>query len=566
MLDLVIANANIVDGTGKPAFDGSVGVKDGKIVELTDLPRSISKATRRIDAGGQLLTPGFVDIHTHYDGQVCWDKQLTPSCWHGVTTAVMGNCGVGFAPVKAGDENRLIELMESVEDIPGSALNEGISWGWESYSEYLDTIDTPYVMDVGSQVPHVAIRRYVMGDRCYDDSTDADINRMSQLVREALQAGALGFSTSRFYGHLDKQGNLIPGTNAAAKEMLGIGSAFKGLDHGTIEIISDYLEDDDELAWIEQIMRDTGRTITTLTAPGSREKIWNLADTMNKDGLSLRPQCGARPASILMSLEGTINPLAIFPSYKAIRGLPLEEQIAHLRDPEFRKKIKTETPKHHRNPDAKRFTTSYGEMYPLDDALSYEPGINDSIQGIADASNKHHLDVLMDTLAEKRQIIFFFGGYKGSLEPYFNNLKRENSVFGLSDGGAHCGVLCDASVPTYMLCYSARDRTVAEPMPLEFIVHKMTQNSAGTYGLHDRGVIAPGYQGDFNLIDFDALSLEPPEMVYDLPSNGKRLIQKANGYLATIKAGEVTYENGESTGVMPGRLLRGGSIARGSYS
>jgi N-acyl-D-aspartate/D-glutamate deacylase len=205
-------------------------------------------------------------------------------------------------------------------------------------------------------------------------------------------------------------------------------------------------------------------------------------------------------------------------------------------------------------------------MYPLDDALSYEPGINDSIQGIADASNKHHLDVLMDTLAEKRQIIFFFGGYKGSLEPYFNNIKRENSVFGLSDGGAHCGVLCDASVPTYMLCYSARDRTVAEPMPLEFIVHKMTQNSAGTYGLHDRGVIAPGYQGDFNLIDFDALSLKPPEMVYDLPSNGKRLIQKANGYLATIKAGEVTYENGESTGVMPGRLLRGGSIARGSYS
>ncbi len=554
MLDLTIRNANIVDGTGKPAFNGSVGVKDGKIAEVGN----VGKAAREIDAGGQLLTPGFVDIHTHYDGQVCWDKQLTPSCWHGVTTVVMGNCGVGFAPVQAGDENRLIELMESVEDIPGSALNEGIPWGWESYAEYLDAIDTPYVMDVGSQVPHVAIRRYVMGERCYDDSTDADIDQMSRLTREALQAGALGFSTSRFYGHLDKQGNLVPGTNAAAKEMLGIGNAFKGLDHGTIEIISDYLEDDDELAWIEQIMRDTGRTITTLTAPGKREKIWHLADSMSKQGLSLRPQCGARPASILMSLEGTINPLNIFPSYKAIRGLPLEERMAHLRDPEFRNKIKTEKPKHHRNPDAVRFTTSYAEMYPLDDALSYEPAINDSIQGIADATKRHHLDVLMDTLAERRPIIFFFGGYKGTLDPYFENIKRDYSVFGLSDGGAHCGVLCDASVPTYMLSYTARDRTSAATMPLEFVVHKMTQNSASVYGLTDRGVIAPGYQADFNLIDFDALSLQPPEMVYDLPASGKRLIQKANGYIATIKSGEVTFENGESTGALPGRLLRGG--------
>jgi N-acyl-D-amino-acid deacylase len=560
MLDLKITNAKIIDGTGAPAFDGAIGIKDGMIVEVSrGEVDKVSNAQKVIDAKGELVTPGFVDIHTHYDGQVCWDKQLTPSCWHGVTTTVMGNCGVGFAPVQAGDETRLIELMESVEDIPGSALNEGIPWGWETYGEYLDAIDTPYVMDVGSQVPHVAVRRYVMGDRCYDDSSDADIDAMATLTREALEAGALGFSTSRFYGHLDKDGKLVPGTNAAAKEMLAIGNAFKGLDHGTIEIISDYLEDEDELAWIEEIMRNTGRTVTTLTTPGAKRKIWKLAESLQKEGLNLRPQVGARPASILMSLEGTINPLAIFPSYKAIRGLPLDEQITHLQDPEFRNKIKTEQPVHHRNPDAKRFTTSYTEMYPLDDSLSYEPTANDSIQAIADGTGRHHLDVLMDALAEQRPIIFFFGGYKGTLDPYFDAIANDQSVFGLSDGGAHCGVLCDASVPTYMMSYVARDRE--KTLPLELVVNRMTENTASVYGLDDRGVIAPGYLADLNIIDFKAISLEPPEMVYDLPSNGKRLIQRANGYIATIKRGEVTFEHGEATGALPGKLLRGSAIA-----
>jgi N-acyl-D-amino-acid deacylase len=554
MLDLKITNANIVDGTGKPAFTGSIGIKDGMIAGVGE---HVGAAAREIDALGHLVTPGFVDIHTHYDGQVCWDKQLTPSCWHGVTTTVMGNCGVGFAPVRAGDEMRLIELMESVEDIPGSALDEGIPWGWESYAEYLDAIDTPYVMDIGSQVPHVAIRRYVMGDRCYDDSTDADIESMAKLTREALEAGALGFSTSRFYGHLDKDGNVVPGTNAAAKEMLAIGKAFEGLDHGTIEIITDHLEDDDELAWIEEIIRTTGRTVTVLTVPEPKLKIWAMADRLKQDGFDFRPQVGARPASILMSLEGTINPLAIFPSYRAIHDLPLAERLACLRDPEFREKIKTEQPVHHRNPDAKRFTSSYEEMYPLDDGLSYEPAMEDSIQGIANRLGQHHLDVLIDTLAEQRPILFFFGGYRGDLSAFFDAIAGEQRVFGLSDGGAHCGVLCDASVPTYMLSYAARDR--AESLPVELVVNRMTQSTASLYGLQDRGLIAPGYLADINIIDFDALSLLPPEMVYDLPRNGKRLIQKANGYIATIKRGEVTFEGGEATGAQPGKLLRGGA-------
>jgi N-acyl-D-amino-acid deacylase len=556
MLDLKIVNANIVDGTGEPAFAGSIGIKDGMITEVAT-GGQLGAATREIDALGYLVTPGFVDIHTHYDGQVCWDKQLTPSCWHGVTTTVMGNCGVGFAPVRAGDEMRLIELMESVEDIPGSALDAGIPWGWESYGEYLDAIDTSYVMDVGSQVPHVAIRRYVMGDRCYEDSTDADIAQMAQITRDAMEAGALGFSTSRFYGHVDKEGQVVPGTNAAAKEMLAIGNAFKGLDHGTIEIISDYLEDDDELAWIEEVIRNTGRTVTMLTIPEPKLKIWGLAEKLQQEGFNFRPQVGARPASILMSLEGTINPLGIFPSYKAIAHLPLEEQLVCLHDPQFRERIKTEQPIHHRNRDARRFTTSYDNMYPLDDALSYEPRSDDSIEGMAHRLGQHHLDVLMDTLAEQRPILFFFSPYSGDLSPYFDAIARKESVFGLSDGGAHCGVLCDASVPTYLLSYVARDR--AQTLPLELVVNRITQNTAKLYDLKDRGVIAPGYLADINIIDFDSLALRPPQMIYDLPSDGKRLIQKANGYIATIKRGVVTFEEGEATGALPGQLLRGGT-------
>ncbi len=557
MLDLKITNARLVDGTGAPERDANVGIVDGRITEVGEVT---GKATRTIDAAGRLVTPGFVDIHTHYDGQVCWDKQVTPSCWHGVTSVVMGNCGVGFAPVHPGDESRLISLMESVEDIPGSALHTGIPWGWESFAEYLDTIDTPYTLDVGTQVPHAAIRRYVMGDRCYDDATDADMQSMASLTGDALRAGALGFSTSRFYGHVDVDGNLIPGTLAQAREMTTIASAFERLDHGTIEIISDHLNEDDELAWIESIMRQTGRTVTTLAGANSG-RIWEFAERVAGDGLSIRPQVGARPASILMSLDGTINPMKIFPTYREIMREPLEDQIALLHDAAFRERIKADTPIEYRNADARRFTTSYGEMFPLDDALTYEPGPNDSIEGIARHSGKHHLDVLMDAMADRRPVIFFFGGYPGNLERQRSAIEDPRSVFGLSDGGAHCGVLCDASVPTYMLAYFTRDRERGDKLPLPLVVHKMTQDSAGVYGLTDRGLVAPGYLADLNVIDYDALALEPPAMVYDLPGEGKRLIQKARGYAATIKRGKVTFENGEATGEMPGGLIRGGALA-----
>lgn len=555
MYDLIIKNARVIDGTNQPAFSADIAVTDGRIAQV-DRTGTLSNGARTIDAQGHLLTPGFVDIHTHYDGQVCWDKQVTPSCWHGVTTVVMGNCGVGFAPVRPGNEGELISLMESVEDIPGTALHDGIPWGWESFEEYLNAIDTPYTMDIGTQVPHVALRHYVMGDRCYDDASPRDMEQMQQLTRQGLEAGALGFSTSRFYGHLDRHGNLVPGTNASAAEMCAIGDAFTGLDHGTIEIISDYLEDDEELSWIEHIVRSTGRPITTLATSG-KGKLWDLAHALAEDGLTLRPQVGARPASILMSLEGTINPMRQHMAYREIQQLPLEQRQAALRDPAFRQRVLSEEPMLPRNKDAVRFMNDYDHIYVLDDELSYEPGHQDSIAGIAQSKGLNPLEVVMDAFAEGRYLLVFFRGYGDDLEAQRTNIENPQSVFGLSDGGAHCGVLVDAGVSTYMLSYFARDRKRGPLMSLPFVVHKLTQDSARMYGLNDRGVIAPGYKADLNLIDFDTLRLESPQMVYDLPAGGKRLIQKAAGYLWTMCAGEITYADGEHTGALPGRLLRG---------
>ncbi|MDA0822813.1 MAG: amidohydrolase family protein [Proteobacteria bacterium] len=566
MHDLVIRNAQIIDGTGAPGFAGDVAVADGRIIAVVRAEQGgiTAKAKRVIDATGRLLTPGFVDIHTHYDGQVCWDKEVTPSCWHGVTTVVMGNCGVGFAPVRAGTENALVELMESVEDIPGTALHEGIPWNWESFGEYLESIDTPYSLDVGAQVPHVAVRHYVMGERCYGDATEDDKAAMAQLTKQALQDGALGFSTSRFYGHLDKQGNLVPGTHAAADEMLAIGAALADIDHGTIEIISDRLNDQEEQDWIENLARQTGRPVTILVSSNVGPGIWDFADRLNADGIQLRPQIGARPASILMSLEGTVNPMRQFPAYSEIKGLPLAERRQRLLDPEFRAKVMRDIPKVARFGDTQKMITSWDAMYVLPRSLSYEPDYEESIAGIAEAKGIHVREALMDAMADGRPILYLIGHYPGHLEKQRSGIAHQHSVFGLSDGGAHCGVLCDASMPTYMLAYMSRDRTKGEKFSLEFTIHKMTEDTAKVYGLYDRGVIAVGYKADLNIIDFETFALSDPEMVYDLPAGGKRLIQKATGYVATICNGEVTYENGVHTGAKPGRLVRGGALQTAS--
>jgi len=556
--DLVIRNGSVVDGTGSPAFVGDVAISDGRIVQVGAVSGS---GRREIEAEGHLVTPGFVDIHTHFDGQVCWDKEVTPSSWHGVTTIVMGNCGVGFAPVRPGTENELVELMESVEDIPGTALHEGIPWGWESFAEYLDVIDTPYAIDIAAQAPHVAIRHFVMGERCYDDATAEDMQEMSRITREALEAGAIGFSTSRFYGHRDKAGNLVPGTNASSDEMIAIADAFTHVDHGAIEIISDHLKSEEELSWIEHMARTTGRPLTTLVTPETGEEIWELAERLKSEGLEIRPQAGARLASILMTLEGTVNPMRQFPSYSAIRDLSIEEQKEALRSEDFRSRVMADEPKLARDRDTNKMISSWDRMFVLPEDLSYEPGYEDSLEGRAARDGISVREALMDAMADGRPILYLFGDYDYSVQPQFDFISRSRSVFGLSDGGAHVGVLCDASVPTYMLAYATRDRTKGPQLSLEFVVHKMSQDTAGVYGLTDRGVIAEGYKADINVINYDQVRLHDPEMVFDLPSGGKRLIQKADGYVATICGGVVTYENGVHTGQMPGRLIRGGQTA-----
>ncbi|MCB1746766.1 MAG: amidohydrolase family protein [Gammaproteobacteria bacterium] len=563
MYDLLISNADIVDGSGAARFRGDVAVKDGRIVAVARQRDGglAGRARRRIDAEGRLLTPGFVDIHTHYDGQVCWDKQVTPSCWHGVTTMVMGNCGVGFAPVRPGTENELVELMEAVEDIPGTALHEGIPWGWETFAEYLDFIDTPYAMDVGAQVPHVALRHYVMGSRCYDDATPQDIARMAALTTQALKDGALGFSTSRFYGHIDKHGNVVPGTHADVAELKALGEAVAAAPHGTIEIISDRVQEPEEQRWIEWIARRTRRPVTMLVTSNIGLGALDMAVRLNAEGLQVRPQVGARPASVLMTLEGTLNPMRRFPAYAAIRHLPFDEQRQRLLDPAFRAQILADTPKVARYADTDHMISAYDEMYVLPAELSYEPSASDSVAAIARARGVDCREALMDVMASGRPLLHLVGEYRGDLETQRRCIQHPESVFGLGDGGAHCGVLCDASLPTYMLAYMCRDRTRGARLELEFTVHKMTRDTALLYGIADRGLIAPGYRADLNVIDFDALALTDPEMVYDLPAGGRRFVQKAHGFVATVCAGEVTYEDGEHTGALPGRLLRGAIAA-----
>ena len=570
MHDLVIRGGTVVDGTGKPSRTADVAVDDGIITAVGDL--ETAAAQRTIDADGLLVTPGVGDMHTHYDGQVTWDPLVTPSSWHGVTTIVMGNCGVGFAPVRPGSQEWLVQLMEGVEDIPGTALTEGITWGWESFPEYLTALEgMGRVVDVGTQVPHGAVRAYVMGERGShnEPATPEDIAGMAALVKEGIAAGALGFSTSRTIVHRAVDGEPVPGTFAAEDEIFGIGQSLKSLGAGVFELApagamgEDLAAPEREVALMRRLSAAIGRPISFAllqvdSAPDQWREILRLATDANAEGADLRPQVAGRALNVLLGFQ-TFHPFSKRPTYLAVADLPLAERIEHLRKDEVRRAILTES-----IPDDPLMAMIGGQstshMFPLGEPPDYEPTPDMSVAAIARRERRPEEEVLYDLLLRhdgRELVLFTLGGYShGSLDDMKEMLLHPNSALGLSDGGAHCGVLCDASAPTFMLSHWARDR--ANGLPLEFVVKKMTRDTAHLYGLEDRGVLAPGFKADLNLVDLEHLNLRLPEMVHDLPAGARRLIQRADGWKATICSGEVTFEDGEHTDARPGRLIRGG--------
>jgi len=570
MHDLVISGGTVVDGTGGPTRTADVAVDDGIITAVGDLKGAAARRT--IDADGLLVTPGVVDVHTHYDGQVTWDPLVTPSSWHGVTTIVMGNCGVGFAPVRPGSQEWLVQLMEGVEDIPGTALTEGITWGWESFPEYLTALEgMGRVVDVGTQVPHGAVRAYVMGERGSrnEPATPEDIAAMAALVKEGIAAGALGFSTSRTIVHRAVDGEPVPGTFAAEDEIFGIGQALKSLGAGVFELApagamgEDLAAPEREVALMRRLSAAIGRPISFAllqvdAAPDQWRDILRLAAEANAEGADLRPQVAGRALNVLLGFQ-TFHPFSKRPTYMAIADLPLAERIQHLRKDEVRRAILSES-----IPDDPLMAMigghSTSHMFPLGEPPDYEPTPDKSVAAIARREGRPEEEVLYDLLLRhdgRELVLFTLGGYShGSLDDMKEMLLHPNSALGLSDGGAHCGVICDASAPTYMLSHWARDR--ADGLPLEFVVKKMTRDTAHLYGLEDRGVLAPGFKADLNLVDLEHLNLRLPEMVHDLPAGARRLIQRADGWKATICSGEVTFEDGEHTDARPGRLIRGG--------
>jgi len=567
MHDLVIRGGTLVDGTGAPPRQADLAIDGQQIVAVG---RDVGRGRREIDARGQLVTPGWVDIHTHYDGQVTWDPYLSPSGWNGVTTVVMGNCGVGFAPVRPGQQEFLIQLMEGVEDIPGTALAEGIQWDWESFPEYLDAVERmPRAIDVGTQVPHGAVRAYVMGERGAhnEKASGEEIRRMAEIVRESLRAGALGFSTSRTILHRAKDGELVPGTTAEDREVLGIGRMLGEVGHGVFEVASDLAPEEQELAWMRRLAKETGRPVSfaCLQSPADPDQWRRLLAACEADaaeGGHLTPQVAQRPAGLLLGFESTAHPFQFHAAYAPLANLPPAERRARLADPNVRARILETAPDYSKLPGTIGIVAgAFHMMFPLGDPPDYEPAPEKSIAAIAAREGRSPQEVAYDVLLENggRGLLYLplLGYANGSLEPIRQMMLHPQSVFGLSDGGAHCGLICDASMPTFLLTHWVRDRSRGERIPLEQVVERQTRRTAAFYGLEDRGVLAPGRKADVNVIDFDALRLHAPEMVYDLPAQGRRLVQKVDGYRYTVCSGEVTFEGGEPTGALPGRLVRG---------
>jgi N-acyl-D-amino-acid deacylase len=569
MHDLVIRNGKIVDGTGAAAFCGDIAVKGDKIVSIGG---AADAGHREIDASGLLVTPGWVDIHTHYDGQVAWDPYLSPSSWHGVTTLIMGNCGVGFAPVKHGREDFLISMMDGVEDIPTETLKAGINFEWESFPEYLDALSRMRrVLDVGTHVPHCAVRAYVMGERgaANEPATADDIAQMAAIVRDGVRGGALGVSTSRTLLHRTRDKAYVPGTFAGIDEMLGLGRALGEAGGGVFEMVTDVTGDDADLGWVARLSAETGCRISLAAVVSRRSgmrmhEIFEFIRRNNANGCRIVAQVAARPAASLMSLQSSLHPFSTHRSYRRLMsGLSLPERVAKMRDPSVRAQILNDQPAV-KEEQTLAMVSQFEHQFPLGDPPDYEPTREMSILERAKRMGKTPQELAYDTLLERdgQGIIYMPLAFKDySFDALRPLLTDSATILSLSDGGAHCGVICDAGMPTYLLTHWVRDRQRGPRIGLEAAVKRQTKDTAELYGMRDRGVLASGMKADINLIDFDNLRLHPPEMIFDLPAEGRRFVQRVDGYNYTIVSGEVTYEDGKPTGAMPGKIVRGAHTA-----
>jgi N-acyl-D-aspartate/D-glutamate deacylase len=570
MHDIVIRGGSIVDGTGKAKFSGDVAIDGGRIAAVGG---KAGPAWRDIDADGLLVTPGWVDVHTHYDGQAMWDPLLAPSCWHGVTTAMFGNCGVGFAPVKKEHRGALMDLMEGVEEIPNPVLAAGLTWEWESFPEFMNELERrPRAIDIAAQIAHLPLRVYVMGDRAVrrEPATPDDIAAMRRLTIEALQSGAFGFTTSRTDSHKTPDGELVPSRDADADELVGIGSALGAAGMGAFGMNSDFDDEDYELAWMTRFARQTGRPIWFLLTdryedPQRWQRLLKATHDARAQGLPFTAQIAGRPIGVMMGIGTALNPFTVRPSYKALESLPLEEQRRRLRDPQTRRKILAEQPSDAEVAKLAQFrqavTRKWDRFYTMGNPPDYEPAPEKSVAAIAAATGRPPDEVAYDYITgDDGQYLYFpvVNYVTGDHAPIFDMLNDPACLLGLSDGGAHCTSIVDAGVPTFMLMHWGRDRSRGPRLPLEHLVKRQTSETADFFGLSDRGRLAPGQRADVNLIDFENLTVQKPELVHDMPAQGRRFVQRVTGYEATLVAGAPIFERGEHTGALPGRLVRAG--------
>lgn len=566
MFDTIIRNGQIVDGSGGPAIFGDVAIADGRIAAVG---RDLGPARDVIDAEGRMVAPGWVDIHSHYDGQATWDPLLSPSGQHGVTTTVMGNCGVGFAPARPSDREALITLMEGVEDIPGTALSEGLPWTWQSFPEYLDRLDEmPRVMDIAALIPHSAVRAYVMGPEpsIRGVATPAEMAAMAEIVRDGIAAGGIGFSTSRTKVHLGADGKPVPGSFAEMEELLTLGHAARAGGGGMLQLVCDWSRDDParEFAWIRRLSEETGQPLSfTLVqfneTPDHPRRLLSLMAEARAAGVRIHAGVGSRPVGVLINVESKIHPFADHPSFAEIAGLPLAGKLARMRDPAFRARLLSEESTS-QNRYWRPKMQAFANMFPLGDPPQYEPGPERSIAAQAAQSGRRPEDLIYDMMIARdgaEWLYFPMINYsEGSLEPQLEMMRDPGGVLSLADGGAHCGLICDASAPTFQITHWVQSRERGPRLGLEEAVHFQTGRTAAMWGFNDRGLIAPGKRADLNIIDLDRLRLLSPRWAADLPAGGRRLLQDAEGYDATFVAGRMTWRNGQPTGERPGRLVR----------